>query len=45
MDVALSDMVSSGCRYGLMAGLDDLISLYNLNDSMIQSRAEKRAAI
>ena len=35
MDVALSDMVQSGHRHGLMVGLDDLSGLSNLNDSVI----------
>lgn len=34
LDVALSDMVESGHRSGLMTGLDDLDGLPNLNDSM-----------
>lgn len=36
-DVALSDMVWSGHRHGLMIGLDDFIGLSNRNDSMIHS--------
>jgi len=34
VDVALSDMVESGHRNGLMSGLGDLGGLSNLNDSM-----------
>lgn len=34
-EVARSDMVEKGHRHGSMAGLDDLISFSNLNDSVI----------
>lgn len=34
-DVSLKDLVWSGNRHELMAGLDDQIGLSNLNDSMI----------
>jgi len=34
-DVTLRDMVYSSHRHGMMVGLNDLISLSNLNDSMI----------
>ena len=34
-DVALRDVVQSSHIHGLMVGLDDLIGLSNLNDSMI----------
>jgi len=35
VDVALSDVAESGHEHGLMVGLDDLVGLCNLNDSII----------
>lgn len=40
VDVTVRGTVWSGHRHELMVGLDDFISLSNLNDSMVISRSE-----
>lgn len=35
VDVVLTDLVLSDHRHGLIVGLDDLISLSNLNESTV----------